>query len=206
MADRTDRHSELALSARSVLQRYSDWREFGVRVPPSFSRLCQRVALSWWWPSHNLLLQLSMLFTEECDKVRDTMHVHSFSYDFHLRVVHQYLVGCHMTLRQGYQLTDFLDDFISHHPDIPKFGRNHVFQGDSGVADCIRIPCDDNDNVFFDSAMISSFSTFTAAARADSESKQKMATQWTVYRASKGNKTRIHQKQRPEKNKLTNEK
>ena len=62
--------------------------------------------------------------------MRDLMHVHSFSYDFHLRVVHQYLVGCHMTLRQGYQLTDFLDDFISHHPDIPKFGRNHVFQGD----------------------------------------------------------------------------
>lgn len=72
-----------------------------------------------------------MLFTEECDKVRDLMHVHSFSYDFHLRVVHQYLVGSHMTLRQGYQLTDFLDDFISHHPDIPKFGRNHIFQGDS---------------------------------------------------------------------------
>lgn len=115
-----------------------------------------------------------MLFTEECDKVRDTMHVHSFSYDFHLRVVHQYLVGCHMTLRQGYQLTDFLDDFISHHPDIPKFGRNHVFQGDSGVADSIRIPCDDNDNDVFDSAIISSFSTFTAAA---SESKQKMAPQ-----------------------------
>lgn len=72
-----------------------------------------------------------MLFTEECDKVRDLMHVHSFSYDFHLRVVHQYLVGSHMTLRQGYQLTDFLDDFISHHPDIPKFGRNHIFQGAS---------------------------------------------------------------------------
>ncbi|XP_035987532.1 KICSTOR complex protein SZT2 isoform X4 [Fundulus heteroclitus] len=72
---------------------------------------------------------LSMLFTEECDKVRDLMHVNSFSYDFHLRVAHQYLVGCHMTLRQGYQLTDFLDDFICHYPDIPKFGRNHVFQG-----------------------------------------------------------------------------
>ncbi|XP_036947917.1 KICSTOR complex protein SZT2 [Acanthopagrus latus] len=75
-----------------------------------------------------------MLFTEECDKVRDLMHVHSFSYDFHLRVVHQYLVGCHMTLRQGYQLTDFLDDFISHHPDIPKFGRNHVFQGSFSIS------------------------------------------------------------------------
>uniref|UniRef100_A0A3B5B4W1 SZT2 subunit of KICSTOR complex n=1 Tax=Stegastes partitus TaxID=144197 RepID=A0A3B5B4W1_9TELE len=78
--------------------------------------------------------QLSMLFTEECDKVRDLMHVHSFSYDFHLRVVHQYLVGCQMTLRQGYQLTDFLDDFISHHPDIPKFGRNHVFQGSFSIS------------------------------------------------------------------------
>ncbi|XP_068174550.1 KICSTOR complex protein SZT2 isoform X2 [Antennarius striatus] len=77
---------------------------------------------------------LSMLFTEECDKVRDLMHVHSFSYDFHLRVVHQYLVGCHMTLRQGYQLTDFLDDFISNHPDIPKFGRNHVFQGSFSIS------------------------------------------------------------------------
>ncbi|XP_028301054.1 KICSTOR complex protein SZT2 isoform X3 [Gouania willdenowi] len=77
---------------------------------------------------------LSMLFTEECDKVRDLMHVHSFSYDFHLQVVHQYLVGCHMTLRQGYQLTDFLDDFISHHPDIPKFGRNHVFQGSFSIS------------------------------------------------------------------------
>nr|XP_043900372.1 KICSTOR complex protein SZT2 isoform X3 [Solea senegalensis] len=77
---------------------------------------------------------LSMLFTEECDKVRDLMHVHSFSYDFHLRVVHQYLLGCHMTLRQGYQLTDFLDDFISHHPDIPKFGRNHVIQGSFSIS------------------------------------------------------------------------
>ncbi|XP_069378746.1 KICSTOR complex protein SZT2 isoform X8 [Paralichthys olivaceus] len=75
---------------------------------------------------------LSMLFTEECDKVRDLMHVHSFSYDFHLRVVHQYLVGCHMTLRQGYQLTDFLDDF--NHPDIPKFGRNHVVQGSISIS------------------------------------------------------------------------
>ncbi|XP_036427345.1 KICSTOR complex protein SZT2 isoform X5 [Colossoma macropomum] len=77
---------------------------------------------------------LSMLFTEECDKVRDLMHVHSFSYDFHLRVVHQYLLGCHMTLRQGYQLTSFLEDFISHHPDIPKFGRNHVFQGSFSIS------------------------------------------------------------------------
>ena len=62
--------------------------------------------------------------------MRDLMHVHSFSYDYHLRAVHQHLLGCHMTLRQGYQLTHFLEDFIAHHPDIPKFGRNHVFQGE----------------------------------------------------------------------------
>ncbi|XP_044157579.1 KICSTOR complex protein SZT2 isoform X2 [Bufo gargarizans] len=72
---------------------------------------------------------LSMLFTEECDKVRDLMHVHSFSYDFHLRVVHQYLLGSNMSLRQGYDLASFLQLFISQHPDIPKYGRNHVYQG-----------------------------------------------------------------------------
>lgn len=70
-----------------------------------------------------------MLFTEECDKVRDLMHVHSFSYDFHLRVVHQYLLGSSMSLRQGYDLASFLQLFISQHPDIPKYGRNHVYQG-----------------------------------------------------------------------------
>ncbi|XP_063795396.1 KICSTOR complex protein SZT2 isoform X3 [Pseudophryne corroboree] len=73
--------------------------------------------------------QLSMLFTEECDKVRDLMHVHSFSYDFHLRVLHQYLLGSSMCLRQGYDLSSFLQLFISQHPDIPKYGRNHVYQG-----------------------------------------------------------------------------
>ncbi|XP_075688770.1 LOW QUALITY PROTEIN: KICSTOR complex protein SZT2 [Rhinoderma darwinii] len=72
--------------------------------------------------------QLSMLFTEECDKVRDLMHVHSFSYDFHLRVVHQYLLGSMMSLRQSYDLASFLQLFISQHPDIPKYGRNHVYQ------------------------------------------------------------------------------
>ncbi|XP_075037796.1 KICSTOR complex protein SZT2 isoform X2 [Mixophyes fleayi] len=72
---------------------------------------------------------LSMLFTEECDKVRDLMHVHSFSYDFHLRVLHQYLLGSSMSLRQGYDLSSFLQLFISQHPDIPKYGRNHVYQG-----------------------------------------------------------------------------
>ncbi|KAM7388831.1 hypothetical protein PAMP_024978 [Pampus punctatissimus] len=94
------------------------------------SQCCDIIPVGLFWS----MSLLSMLFTEECDKVRDLMHVHSFSYDFHLRVVHQYLVGCHMTLRQGYQLTDFLDDFISHHPDIPKFGRNHIFQGSFSIS------------------------------------------------------------------------
>uniref|UniRef100_A0A8C6RFW5 SZT2 subunit of KICSTOR complex n=1 Tax=Nannospalax galili TaxID=1026970 RepID=A0A8C6RFW5_NANGA len=85
--------------------------------------------------SHTLTLlpaapsQLSMLFTEECDKVRDLMHVHSFSYDFHLRLVHQHVVGTHLVLRHGYHLTTFLRHFLAHHPDGPHFGRNHIYQG-----------------------------------------------------------------------------
>lgn len=74
-------------------------------------------------------LQLSMLFTEECDKVRDLMHVHSFSYDFHLRLVHQHVLGAHLVLRHGYHLTTFLRHFLAHHPDGPHFGRNHIYQG-----------------------------------------------------------------------------
>jgi len=73
--------------------------------------------------------QLSMLFTEECDRVRDLMHVHSFSYDFHLRLVHQHVLGAHLALRHGYQLTTFLRHFLAHHPDGPHFGRNHIYQG-----------------------------------------------------------------------------
>ncbi|XP_075411097.1 KICSTOR complex protein SZT2 isoform X3 [Tenrec ecaudatus] len=73
--------------------------------------------------------QLSMLFTEECDKVRDLMHVHSFSYDFHLRLVHQHVLGAHLALRHGYHLTTFLRHFLAHHPDGPHFGRNHIYQG-----------------------------------------------------------------------------
>lgn len=70
-----------------------------------------------------------MLFTEECDKVRDLMHVHSFSYDFHLRLVHQHVLGAHLALRHGYHLTTFLQHFLAHHPDGPHFGRNHIYQG-----------------------------------------------------------------------------
>ncbi|KFO37760.1 Protein SZT2 [Fukomys damarensis] len=73
--------------------------------------------------------QLSMLFTEECDKVRDLMHVHSFSYDFHLRLVHQHVLGSHLVLRHGYHLTTFLRHFLAHYPDGPHFGRNHIYQG-----------------------------------------------------------------------------
>ncbi|XP_054994514.1 KICSTOR complex protein SZT2 [Sorex araneus] len=73
--------------------------------------------------------QLSLLFTEECDKVRDLMHVHSFSYDFHLRLVHQHVLGTHLALRHGYHLTTFLHHFLAHHPDGPHFGRNHIYQG-----------------------------------------------------------------------------
>ncbi|KAM9762161.1 KICSTOR complex protein SZT2-like [Menidia menidia] len=69
-----------------------------------------------------------MLFTEECERVRDLLHVHSFSHDFHLRVVLQHLLGLHL-LRPAFQLTAFLDLFLLQHPDSPAFGRNHVHQG-----------------------------------------------------------------------------
>uniref|UniRef100_W5MA35 SZT2 subunit of KICSTOR complex n=1 Tax=Lepisosteus oculatus TaxID=7918 RepID=W5MA35_LEPOC len=117
-------HLPAVIPEPQLLLHTASWQQGCYFCVKQYALECSRIPMG-----QSVNSQLSMLFTEECDKVRDLMHVHSFSYDFHLRVVHQYLVGCHMTLRQGYQLTSFLEDFIAHHPDIPKFGRNHVFQG-----------------------------------------------------------------------------
>ncbi|XP_032809002.2 KICSTOR complex protein SZT2 isoform X1 [Petromyzon marinus] len=73
---------------------------------------------------------LSMLFTEECERVRDLMHVHSFSHDFHLRVAHHYLLGRQLTFPRAYALGAFLHRFARAHRSAPKYGRNHLLTGE----------------------------------------------------------------------------
>ncbi|XP_013407252.1 KICSTOR complex protein SZT2 isoform X2 [Lingula anatina] len=76
----------------------------------------------------NVNSQLTMHFLDECDKMKDLSHVHSFAYDFHLRCVQRYIEGRPM-LHDGYHLANFLADFIKCYPNPPSFSRNCVYEG-----------------------------------------------------------------------------
>jgi len=66
---------------------------------------------------------------DELDKIKVTMHLHSFTYDYHLRTIHSYISGRQLIFRQGYHLTSFLDDFIKYYQKAPNYARNYVYAG-----------------------------------------------------------------------------
>ena len=70
--------------------------------------------------------QLSMLFTDECDKFKDQIHLHSFSYDFHLRTIQAYLSAPEMGFKPRYHVTNFLADLVNYYSPSPNFRRNHI--------------------------------------------------------------------------------
>ena len=67
---------------------------------------------------------------DECDRFKFTLHLHSFAYDFHLRVVHSYVAGSNYShLQKGYNVCQFLSDFIKYYSKGPSFARNMVREG-----------------------------------------------------------------------------
>ncbi|XP_024942950.1 KICSTOR complex protein SZT2 isoform X2 [Cephus cinctus] len=78
--------------------------------------------------SSALVNQFMLSFVDACDKIKINMHLHSFTYDFHLRCIHSYIAGSgHWSLRQGYHLTHFLDDFNKYYSKAPNYARNLVY-------------------------------------------------------------------------------
>ena len=67
-------------------------------------------------------------------QVRKSIHMHSFTFDFHLRTIHQ-LVSGKPTFRKGFNLVLFLDDFMMYYNKGPNFARNAIHRGS------IEIPC-----------------------------------------------------------------
>ena len=65
----------------------------------------------------NILLQFTLSFLDECDKIKVLMHLHSFTYDYHLRCLHWFITDRQQLdlLRPGYHLTSFLDDFMKYY-------------------------------------------------------------------------------------------
>ncbi|XP_057320134.1 KICSTOR complex protein SZT2-like [Microplitis mediator] len=75
-----------------------------------------------------LVNQFILSFVDTCEKVKINMHLHSFTYDFHLRCIHSYISGIgQWSLVQGYHITHFLDDFIKYYSKAPNFARNLVY-------------------------------------------------------------------------------
>lgn len=75
-------------------------------------------------------LQFVLSFVDACDKIKINMHLHSFTYDFHLRCIHSYIAGTGpWSLQQGYHLTHFLDDFIKYYSKAPNYARNLIYSG-----------------------------------------------------------------------------
>uniref|UniRef100_A0A8C4QMF7 SZT2 subunit of KICSTOR complex n=1 Tax=Eptatretus burgeri TaxID=7764 RepID=A0A8C4QMF7_EPTBU len=74
--------------------------------------------------------QVWLPLVEECAKVRSLFHLRSFSYDFHLRALQQYLLGRQLTFPPAYPLPDFLTLLSAHHRRSPAHARNHVHQGE----------------------------------------------------------------------------
>ena len=72
--------------------------------------------------------QLAVFFTDECDRFKDMTHVHSFTHDFHLRVLQGYVSGARR-LQPDYHVSGFLKDFVRHYVNIPHFAINHVLEG-----------------------------------------------------------------------------
>lgn len=60
--------------------------------------------------------------------------MHSFTFDYHLRVIHQVVSG-KPTLRKGYHLVHFLGDFMMYYHKGPNFARNSIHTGQ------LEIPC-----------------------------------------------------------------
>ncbi|XP_048511777.1 KICSTOR complex protein SZT2-like isoform X2 [Athalia rosae] len=78
--------------------------------------------------SSALVNQFMLSFVDACDKVKIDMHLHSFTYDFHLRCIHSYIAGNGLwSLQEDYHLTHFLDDFNKYYSKAPNYARNLVY-------------------------------------------------------------------------------
>lgn len=80
---------------------------------------------------NNSNMKLNMAaFLDELDNIKVTMHLHSFTYDYHLRSMYSYISGRQMTFSPGYHLISFLDDFRKYYQKAPNYARNHILCGE----------------------------------------------------------------------------
>lgn len=74
-------------------------------------------------------------FLDELDSIKVTLHLHSFTYDYHLRGMYSYISGRQLTFSPGYHLISFLDDFRKYYQKAPNYARNHILSGEICISD-----------------------------------------------------------------------
>ncbi|XP_054280353.1 KICSTOR complex protein SZT2-like isoform X2 [Macrosteles quadrilineatus] len=84
--------------------------------------------------SSGLISQFTLSFLDECDKVKVLMHLHSFTYDYHLRTLTRFVCGVETCLRTGYHVTGFLDDFLKYYSKAPNYAYSLVHSGNLVMA------------------------------------------------------------------------
>lgn len=85
---------------------------------------------------NNSNLKMNMTaFLDELDNIKLTMHLHSFTYDYHLRSIYSYIAGRQTTFSPGYHLISFVDDFRKYYQKAPNYARNHILSGEVCISD-----------------------------------------------------------------------
>ncbi|KAK5639276.1 hypothetical protein RI129_011768 [Pyrocoelia pectoralis] len=76
-------------------------------------------------------------FLDESDRIKIVMHLHSFTYDFHLRCIWNYISSktSEDKVCEGYHLIHFLEDFMKYYNKAPNFARNLVHEETISVHD-----------------------------------------------------------------------
>lgn len=75
-------------------------------------------------------------FLDELDNIKSTMHLHSFTYDYHLRSMYSYISGRQLSLfSPGYHLISFLDEFLRYYQKAPNYARNHILSDQISIQD-----------------------------------------------------------------------
>ena len=71
------------------------------------------------------------MFTDECEKLKELTHAHSFSYNFHLLTILKYIHGNHQGAftKSQYHVTSFLKDFVEKYPITPSYAENFIYEG-----------------------------------------------------------------------------
>eukprot|EP00057_Strongylocentrotus_purpuratus_P010158 XP_011664632.1 PREDICTED: protein SZT2 [Strongylocentrotus purpuratus] len=70
--------------------------------------------------------ELATLFTDDCDKYKDLIHLHSSAYDFHLRTIQSYLFNPDMGFQSHYHVSSFLGSFMKYYSMPPHFRQNYI--------------------------------------------------------------------------------